>query len=174
MNIKFSCDIKIKHNFNKIEKLINDLPKTIKESVEDILKNIQGCSIRLEGHNQEGILVELVETSTMKVKGRVYTDKEKFSWAMFEHFGTGEYAEMPHIGTTKHFIESGYSQWFIPVTKVEKTLHYPIIEIQGTQFYIAHGVKANHFMTDASFETREQNKEIVVNKINEMLKEVAK
>ena len=48
----------------------------------------------------------MIETSTMKVKGRVYTDKEAMPYALFEHFGTGKFAEMDHIGTTKHFIES--------------------------------------------------------------------
>ena len=93
---------------------------------------------------------------------------------MFEHFGTGQFAEMQHIGTTKHFIESGYTQWFIPVNKVEKVLNYPIVTINETQFYIAHGVQSNHFMTDAEFKSREENKEIVTKKINEMLREVAK
>lgn len=87
---------------------------------------------------QNGILVEMVDMSSKEVKGRIYTDKDKFPWAMFEHYGTGDYRELPPIGTTKHFLETGGSQWFIPVSKVEKELHYPIIEINGMQFYIAH------------------------------------
>lgn len=52
--IKFNCEIKTKHNFNNIDAIIKKLPKTISESVEDILKNIQGYAIRLEkGHNAE-------------------------------------------------------------------------------------------------------------------------
>jgi len=57
---------------------------------------------------------------------------------------------------------------------VEKALHYPIIEIQGSQFYIAHGVQANHFMTDAEFNTRNENKEIVKKKIKQFFEEVCK
>ena len=110
----------------------------------------------------------------MQSKGRVYTDKDKFSWAMFEHFGTGDYRELPAIGKTKHFLNTGGSQWFIPVSKVEKKLGYPIIEIQGMQFYIAHGVHSNHFMTDAEFKTRQENREIVAKKLSEMFKEVCK
>lgn len=126
------------------------------------------------GHNEEGILIEMIETPTMQSKGRVYTDKDKFSWAMFEHFGTGDYRELPAIGKTKHFLNTGGSQWFIPVSKVEKKLGYPIIEIQGMQFYIAHGVHSNHFMTDAEFKTRQENREIVAKKLSEMFKEVCK
>ncbi len=175
MSIKLNCEVKVKHNFNNIEKIIQKLPKTIEQSIEDVLKNIKGCAVRLEkGHHEDGILVEMIDTSTMKIKGRIYTDKDKMPFAMFEHFGTGQFAEMQHIGTTKHFLESGFTEWFIPTNKVERVLHYPIVTINDTQFYIAHGVSSNRFMTDAEFETREKNKEIVIKKLNEMFKEVVK
>jgi len=96
------------------------------------------------------------------------------SYLWFEYFGTGSNAEMPHVGNTKHFLESGYTEWFIPVAKVEKALGYPIVEIQGVQFYIAHGMKANHFMADAEFKSRNENVEIVKKKLDTMLKEVCK
>lgn len=173
--MKFDCKIKVKHNYKNINSIIQKLPQTINESLEEVLKNIRGYAIKLEkGHNEEGISIEMIDMSTKECKGKVYTDKEKFAHAMFEHFGTGDYRELPAIGVTKHFLETGGSQWFIPVSKVEKALQYPIIEIQGTQFYVAHGVKANHFMTDAEFESRNENIEIVANKIKTMFKEVCK
>ena len=138
--ISFNCKFKVKNNFKNITQR---LPKIAKIVTEEVLKNIRGYAIRLEkGHNEEGILVEMIDMSTKKVKGRVYTDKDKFSWAMFEHFGTGDFRELPPVGTTKHFLETGGSQWFIPVSKAEKELHYPIIEINGMQFYIAHRSKS--------------------------------
>ena len=170
-----SCDIKVKHNFKNISAIAQKLPQMAKEITEDVLNNIRGYAIKLEkGHNSEGILAEMVDMSTKEVKGRVYTDKDKFPWAMFEHFGTGDFRELPPVGTTKHFLETGGSQWFIPVSKVEKQLGYPIIEINGMQFYIAHGVKANHFMTDSEFQSRNENAEIVKKKLDEMLMEVCK
>lgn len=68
--VKFKCEIR---GLDKLEKKINtiikELPNKVQESVEDVLKNMQGYAIRLErGHKEEGILVEMVETSTMKVK----------------------------------------------------------------------------------------------------------
>lgn len=147
MGIKLNCKIK---GLDKLDKTINTiikrLPETIENGVEEVLKNIQGCAIRLErGHNENGILIEMVEGATGQVKGRVYTDKKVMPYAMFEHFGTGKFAEMQHIGTTKHFIESGYTEWFIPVNKVnkvEKALGYPIVTINEQQFYIAHRSKS--------------------------------
>ena len=141
--ISFNCKFKVKNNFKNINTITQRLPKIAKIVTEEVLKNIRGYAIRLEkGHNEEGILVEMIDMSTKKVKGRVYTDKDKFSWAMFEHFGTGDFRELPPVGTTKHFLETGGSQWFIPVSKAEKELHYPIIEINGMQFYIAHRSKS--------------------------------
>lgn len=144
MEISFKCEIKGLNNLGKkINKITKELPKKVEESIEDILKNIQGYAIRLEnGHNQNGILVEMTETSTMKVKGRIYANPNEFisngqSYLWFEYFGTGQYAEKDHIGKTKHFIKSGYEEWYIPVNKVERSLNYPITTINGKQFYVA-------------------------------------
>ena len=178
--INFNCNIKVKHNFKNIDAIIKKLPQTAKMATEDVLKNIRGYAIRLEkGNNEEGILVEMIDMSTKEVKGKVYADPSKFmsngvSYLFFEYFGTGANAEMEHVGKSKHFLESGYTEWFIPVSKVEKTLPYPVVNIQGMDFYIAHGSKANHFMADASFKSRNENTEIVKKKLDEILKEVCK
>lgn len=180
--VSFKCKVKGLDNLEKkINRIIKELPQRVKESVEDILKNVQGYAIRLEkGHKEDGILVELVETSTMKSKGRVYADPSKFmtdngqSYLWFEYFGTGAFAEQDHIGRTKHFLESGYTEWYIPVSKVGRSLNYPIVTINNIQFYIAIGAKPNHFMTDAEFKARNENKEIVQKKLKQFFEEVCK
>lgn len=96
------------------------------------------------------------------------------SYLWFEYFGTGEFAEEGHIGKTKHFVESGYTEWYIPKNKVSRSLSYPIKVINGKEFYVAVGSKANHFLGDAEFESRNENIEIVKNKLEGMLKECCK
>ncbi len=93
--MKINCEVKVKYNYKKINDIIKNLPQFATECVEDVLKNIQGYAIRLEkGHKEEGIIVEMVDTSTMKTKGRVYADPSKFmtengqSYLWFEYFGT--------------------------------------------------------------------------------------
>ncbi len=147
-----SCDIKIKHNFKNINAIIQKLPQTAKIITEDILKNIQGYAVKLEkGHKEDGIIVEMIDMSTKEVKGRVYADSSKFmtengqSYLWFEYFGTGQWAEQEHIGKTKHFIESGYTEWYIPINKVGRTLNYPIVTISGKQFYVAVRSKSKSF-----------------------------
>jgi len=173
--VKINCKVKAKYNYKRIKELEKQLPKAINESIEEVLNNIQGCAIRLEkGHHNDGILCEMIDVSNNKVKGKVYADIKAFPFFMFEHYGTGQYAEMDHIGKTRHFLESGYTEWFIPVSVAPRELHYPIITINDMQFYLAHGVKANHFMTDAEFQTRENNIDTVEKYIYKMLKEVCK
>jgi hypothetical protein len=147
-----SCDIKIKHNFKNINAIIQKLPQTAKIITEDILKNIQGYAVKLEkSHKEDGIIVEMIDMSTKEVKGRVYADPSKFmtengqSYLWFEYFGTGQWAEQEHIGKTKHFIESGYTEWYIPINKVGRTLNYPIVTISGKQFYVAVRSKSKSF-----------------------------
>ena len=147
-----SCDIKIKHNFKNINAIIQKLPQTAKIITEDILKNIQGYAVKLEkGHKEDGIIVEMIDMSTKEVKGRVYADPSKFmtengqSYLWFEYFGTGQWAEQEHIGKTKHFIESGYTEWYIPINKAGRTLNYPIVTISGKQFYVAVRSKSKSF-----------------------------
>ena len=46
--MKLSCEVKVKHNFQKINQVIKELPQKIEESIEDILNNMQGYAIKLE------------------------------------------------------------------------------------------------------------------------------
>ncbi len=150
--INFDCKIKVKHNFKNISAIVQKLPQMAKEITEDALNNIRGYAIRLEkGHKEDGILVEMIDMSTKTVKGRIYCDPSKFmtengqSYLWFEYFGTGQWAEQEHIGKTKHFIESGYTEWYIPISKVGRTLNYPIVTISGKQFYVAVRSKSKSF-----------------------------
>lgn len=174
MGIRFKTSIKVKNNYKNIQKIINNLPKTVEEGILEAVKNTCEYALSLKKGKKEGILFEIVETSSKEVKGRVYTDVNTFPHAWFLEYGTGKYAELPHIGTTKTFIESGYEYWFIPVAKVTGTLNYPIITIQGTQFYIAHGVQSEPYMRPAEFQRRDSNVEDVEKAIYNMLVQVTK
>ena len=180
MAIKLKCKIKAKHNFKRFDQIKKKLPQTIASGIEEVLKNLQTEAIRLEkGHNKDGIIVDRVDLSTGEIKGRVYADPTKFmssgqSYLWFEYFGTGDYREMEAIGKTEHFVNTGGTEWFIPVSKVEKPLNYPIITLGDMKFYVAHGVKSNHFLADAEFKTRDSNIESIEKNIYEMFKEVCK
>ena len=159
----------------KMTTIVKELPKTAEKSVEEIIKNTCEYAIRLRrGNKSDGILFEMVNANTKEVKGRIYTDQKNFPYSWFEHYGTGQYAELPHVGTSSHFVESGYEEWFIPVNKVNRDLPYKIITIKGNQFYIAHGVKANPFMQQAEFEMRDANIDTMQKNMLDMLRKVCK
>lgn len=181
MKVRLKCEIKSRNLKKNVDNIIKLLPKTKEIAVENILKNIQGCSIKLErGHNEKGISVELIENSTGISKGRVVAKAEEFmtdsniSYLLFEYFGTGQHAEMEHIGRTKHFLETGYTEWYIPVNKVKRKLNYPILNIGGHDFYVAYGSKSNHFLSDAEFSTRNTNKKEFTKELKDIIEKSCK
>ena len=99
-------------NLNKkINTIIKELPKYTEKGILEVLKNTCEYAIRLRrGNKTDGILFEMVDISKNKIKGRIYTDQDKFPYSWYEHYGTGRYAELDHVGKTKHFIESGYEE----------------------------------------------------------------
>ena len=97
--INFNCNIKVKHNFKNINAIMQKLPQTAKQGVAEY-------AIHLLGTNNNGIICEMVNTETKEIKGRIHTDQDKMPWSWFREFGTGTFAQLPHIGKTKHFIES--------------------------------------------------------------------
>lgn len=161
---------KVSNLENKLKYVCKNITPSVMQGVQSAIKNTQTVAIRIR-NGKGSILAELVNINSGEVKGRVFTDKVNFFWATFLEYGTGKYAQLPHIGTTPTFIKSGYEHWFIPVDKVDVRLYYPIVEIQGQQFYLAHGVEPKPFMTTAGIQTREENVKIIKNSIKAMLKE---
>lgn len=94
MAIKIKCKIKPKYNFKRFNQIEKKLPQAIVTGIEEVLKTLQTEAIRIEkGHNKEGIIVDRIDLSTGKIKGRVYADPTKFmsngqSYLWFEYFGT--------------------------------------------------------------------------------------
>ena len=43
--------VKVKNNFTKFDKINNEISGVVAKGIEDVLKNIRGCAIKLEkGH----------------------------------------------------------------------------------------------------------------------------
>lgn len=161
----------------KMENILSELPNSAKSGVEDALKNLQKKALdnKRGSKDEKMIPVEIVDFDKMKVVGRVYTDKDLFSYASFLEFGTGTEAELEHIGTTKTFIESGYRYWLLPVEKIDrKFAPERMINIKGNMFYIMYATRPYPFMRPASFSSRKENAELIKKKIAYMLKEVLK
>lgn len=161
----------------KMEEILKKLPETTKLGIEDSLKNTQGKALSNKRGNKDEKLIpiEILDFDKGKVVGRVYTDKDLFSYASFLEYGTGTEAELPHIGKTKTFIESGFKYWFLPVEKVDRQFNpQRIVVIDGKQFYLMFATKPYPFMRPASFSSRQENADLVNERIGKLLMEVLK
>ena len=161
----------------KMEAIIKKLPEATKMGVNDSLKNTQEKALQNKRGNKDEkyIPIEILDFDKGKVVGRVYTDKDLFSYAPFFVFVSGTKAELPHIGKTKTFIASGYRYWFLPVEKVDRQFSPErIVVIDGQQFYLMFATKPFPFMRPASFSSRQENADLVNERIGKLLMEVLK
>lgn len=161
----------------KMEAIINKLPEATKYGVEDSLKNTQEKALKNKRGNKDEkmIPIELLDFDKGKVVGRVYTNKDLFSYAPFLEFGTGTEAELPHIGKTKTFIQSGFRYWYLPVEKVDRQFSPErIVVIGGQQFYLMFATRPYPFMRPASFSSRQENADMLNERIGKLLMEVLK
>lgn len=173
---------------NKMANIIKKLPSTVKvatektliETKKEALKNKKGSK------NEDMILTEILDSNTKEVVGKVFTNKDLFSFAPFLEYGTGSYAEKPHIGKTKTFLESGFKFWYAPATSVNKSytmtdfmvvngVFYPMITMfHGKTYVMCFEQKARPFMRPAGVYSREEAKKILSKEIKTMLSEVLK
>lgn len=163
--------------YKKMEKLIKGLPENTKLGIEDALGNTQEKALdnKRGKKDKKMIPIEIIDFNKNQVVGRVYTDKDLFNYAPFLEFGTGTKAELSHIGKTKTFIASGYRYWFLPVDKVDRAFSPErIINIGGELFYIMFATQPYPFMRPASFSSREENANLVDERIGKFITEVLK
>lgn len=160
-----------------MNKMLKELPNSARDGLNDALKHTQEVALKNKrGSRDEKLIpIEIVDFDKNKVVGRVYTDKDLFSYASFLEYGTGTKAELPHIGKTKTFIASGYRYWLLPVEKVDrKFAPERMINIKGELFYIMFATQPYPFMRPTAFSTRKENADLVDERIGKMLSEVLK
>lgn len=165
-----SSSIKVKNNYSKVlKRLENSYPvameQLMKYAKQIALKNKRGSK------DDDSILFEITVTKNT-ITGRLYTN---FDYAMFLEYGTGTEAEMPHIGKTDTFIQSGYRYWFLPKdvadSRGKEFSPQRIINIQGKQFYIMFATKPFPFMRPTAFQLENEAVKIFAKEIiNQMRK----
>ena len=166
-------------NINSFEKKMNKLVVSVVKNttigLEEALKNIQATALKLKkGKSTEDLIpYVIIKDDNKLIVGRVYTDRTVFSYASFLEYGTGIYAEREHIGTTKTFIQSGYSYWFLPVDKADRDFGSDrIIVIKGEKFYIMYPQQPQPFMRPTAFQTRSETVDIIKTKLKQGIREV--
>lgn len=144
----------------KLNNIAVKLPKTTKESMEELMKDGQKKALdKKRGRKDENMIPYEISSNKKEVIGKLHTDKDSFSHALFEEFGTGTKAEMEHIGKTKTFIESGYKKWYLPKDKAPRDFgDHRLIMIDGQLFYIMFPQSPKPFMRPTAFYLRDTAK----------------
>ena len=103
----------------------------------------------------------------------IYNDSKNSNgrnYSLIIEYGSGMYAELGHIGTTKTFENSGYVYWLVPVEDGSNLENYAfdVIDIKledGSvgSFYKVYGQEPKHIYTDAA--------KIIENNLSEWAKE---
>jgi HK97 gp10 family phage protein len=156
----------------KLDKINNTFVNSTKIGVDKALEDIQKLALDYKvGKKDPTQLPFESDINGSEINGRLHSDKDTFNYAGFLEFGTGAFAEKPHVGTTKTFIDSGFTMWYLPVEKVNKPLPYKIITIKGKRFYVVFGQKPKPFMRPAAFESRDNTLEQIQ---KEMIKNIEK
>lgn len=165
---------KLKSFYKKMDLIGSNIKDATKTSLEKGLTGIQKMALDYKRGTKQGILIEITDKDN-KLVGRVYTDKQLLPHALFLEFGTGTFAELPHIGTTKTFIKSGFRYWYLPVEKAQRDFgDNRRITINGQDYFIMFAQEPSPFMRPAAFQGRDMAINEVKNGISEFLREVVR
>lgn len=149
------CEVKIKsYTKDFTKKLVKKLPN----AMEELMQHAKEVALsRKRGSKDEDLILFEIKVEGSKVKARLYTN---FDYAMFLEYGTGTKAQMPHIGTTKTFLESGYEYWFLPKevadSRGREFTQKEVININGKLFYMMFPQEAHPFMQPTAFDLEDK------------------
>lgn len=163
---------KLNNLYSKLDKLCTNIKKSAESGLNEATKQTQKYALNKKVGNKEKdkILYEIINDKNTII-GRVYTN---FKYAPFLEYGTGKFAELPHIGTTKTFVKSGYTYWYLPVEKAERDLPNPTIWVNDQEFYIMFSQEPRPFMRPTAFERKNPNIKLIKQSISDSIKEVIK
>lgn len=158
--------------YKKLYKITDHLLENTEKGVEVALNESREYALsQKKGSKDKNLILTELAKKGNEVIGRLYTN---FSYALFLEYGTGNKSdgEMPHIGITKTFKESGMRYWYLPVEKANQEFAPSrIITIGESQFYIMYATQPFPFMRPTAFYRRKLNVETIKEKIKKGINE---
>ncbi len=161
--------------YKKMDNLVKHLKEHTTKGVEKASEETRKYALsKKKGNKDDDLILKEINSHSKEIISRVYTH---FSWAPFLEYGTGRYAEAPHIGKSKTFIESGFRFWYAPATVVNKSytlndfmivdgVFYPMItQIRGKTYVMCFEQKSRPFMRPTAFYMRGKNVETIKKEI---------
>ena len=142
--------------------IVDRIEKGLPKAMEVLMQKAQEIALsNKKGNKNKDLIPFEIDNSGSGVIGRLYTD---FEYALFFEYGTGQYAEMPHIGKTKLFKYSNFYCWYAPADKVGKQYRddqfieinnelFPMnAYIDGSKYVMVFSQKPKPFMRPTAFE----------------------
>lgn len=172
-----SATIKRKNNYNHILKRIED---AVPIALNEVMKYGQNVALQKKRGSKEANLIPFEIT----VEGKTFTGKlhTNFAYAMFLEYGTGTFAELPHIGKTRLFKFSNFYCWYAPADAIKRQYSdEQFIDINGQMFsmnaymngkkyVMVFSSQPYPFMRPAAFELEEKAVKIFADKLKEQLR----
>lgn len=162
--------------YKKLDRICQNLVKHAETGVNKACEETQRTALEYKYGSKDPnkIRTESEQINKYEIKGRVYTDKDDFSYATFLEYGTGALKDpdLPVIAHTDTYYETGGTKWYLPVDKVEHPLENPIVYVnvrdkngnptgQYIACYVMMTQPAKPFMRPTAFERRNPNKETI-------------
>lgn len=134
--------------------IIKNIEKKLPSAMEALMEFAKKEALKNKrGDKDSSLILFEITVQNGEVTGRLYTN---FDYALFLEYGTGTKAEMPHIGHTETFKESGYTYWYLPKELADSRgldiNSSRLINIKGELFYIMYATQPYPFMRPTAFE----------------------
>lgn len=148
--------IKMIDNYSKIINSKELYEYIAKESIKVINKYAKSRLDNSSNYTSSNIYE--ISDKKIKISNEVKNSQGKY-YSLIIEYGSGMYAEKPHFGDTKTFVESGYVYWLVPVEEGSNLESYgfEVVDIdlgdgQVNSFYKVFGQEPKHIYTDAAKE----------------------
>ena len=153
-----------------LQRIIDGLPGAAERGVRRALDDTAKLAIRL-APNIVGkcIKVEMLNSDTGEIVGRVYTDTGVTSFAPYVEFGTGVKVDDQGNPEAIRLKRAKQIPWFIHVSMVPRSFAkygYPlIVGRDGAQYWVVDGMKPHPYFHPAAFNRRDDNVDVVKQEI---------
>ena len=82
--------------YKKLDYITKKLEKTTQNSLKESMEMLQSLALKFKVGKKD---ISMIPFQMDGLKGRLYTDKKTFAYAMFLEFGTGTFAELDRKST---------------------------------------------------------------------------
>lgn len=137
---------------NRVEEIIksDDLKKYIAEKAIAAINRIAAEKLSYDDNYIKSNKYEINEQGILIYNDVTNENGEHYS--LIIEYGSGVYAEKPHIGETETFLASGYMYWYVPEEEAPELIEYPYerIETETGVLYKVYGQSPKHIYEDAA------------------------